>query len=201
MPCLHYLSDGPVSWLFMEHGSRDGACFDFSSNSTTADKRRPGWRNWMKTWVSTKCWKMKGKMNGDTCKLNVSVCEFIIWRATPGFTQPKVRSCKIISAKLGRTEREGEKWNVYGRVICLWCEEEQKKTFWRSMFGLSGVINYTHVEYESCSTAVIITSDKTEAMSGKHQISAYLMAQTHLLKCTLNIHASNGLIQSIWSFL
>lgn len=50
--------------------------------------------------------------HGDTCKLNVSVCELIVRRATPGFTQPKVRStvsCKIISAKLGRTEREGEK--------------------------------------------------------------------------------------------
>lgn len=36
---------------------------------------------------------------------------------------------------------------------------------------------YTHVEYEWSSTAVIITSDTT---SGKHHISVYVMAQTHV---------------------
>lgn len=39
---------------------------------------------------------------------------------------------------------------------------------------------YTHVEYEWSSTAVISTSDKTEATSGKHHVSVYLMAQTHI---------------------
>lgn len=87
--------------------------------------------------------------HGDTCKLNVSVWDILIGRATPGFTQPKVRSAasrKIISAKPGRTE----KWNVCGGgVMCLWREEEQEKTLWRSMFGLSCMINYTHMKSTS----------------------------------------------------